>query len=65
MQKRMINLGHGRSISGFVEAFNAFNRENYGSPLTQESSVNYGRPSYNGNLAYQARMLQLGFRVAF
>jgi carboxypeptidase family protein len=64
VQKR-INLGHGRSVSGFLEAFNLFNHENYGSYTTQESSVNFGKPSFNSNLAYQARMLQLGFRVAF
>jgi hypothetical protein len=64
LQKR-INLGRGRSVSGFVEAFNLFNHENYGSYTTQESSVNYGKPSFNSNLAYQARMLQLGFRLAF
>ena len=54
-----------RSVSGFVEVFNAFNHENYGSYTTQESSASYGQPSFNSNLAYQARMLQLGFRVAF
>ena len=64
LQKRF-NLGGPRSVAGFVEVFNAFNHENYGSYTTQESSASYGRPSYNSNLAYQARMVQLGFRVGF
>lgn len=63
VQKR-INIGR-RSVAGFVEAFNLFNYENYGSFVTQESSASYGQPAYNANLAYQARMLQLGFRVGF
>ena len=62
VQKR-ISLGGGRSLAGFLEVFNVFNHENYGSYTTQESSASYGLPSFNSNLAYQARMLQLGFRV--
>ena len=64
LQKR-IGLGGGRSIAGVFEVFNLFNHENYGSYTTQESSASYGQPSFNSNLAYQARMLQLGFRLAF
>ena len=52
-------------VDGILEVFNVFNRENYGSYTTQESSASYGRPSQNLNVAYQPRMLQLGFRVAF
>ena len=64
LQKK-IALGANRSIAGVVEVFNLLNHENYGSYTTQESSASYGRPSFNSNLAYQARMLQLGFRLAF
>jgi hypothetical protein len=64
VQKR-IGLGGNRSIAGVFEVFNLFNHENYGSYTTQESSASYGQPSFNSNLAYQARMLQLGFRLAF
>ncbi len=63
--QQKFGLGRGRSVAGFLEVFNALNHENYGSYTTQESSASYGKPSFNSNLAYQARMLQLGFRVAF
>jgi hypothetical protein len=48
-----------------LEVFNAFNHANYGSYVTNESNVRYGQAEYNGNVAYQPRMLQLGFRIAF
>jgi hypothetical protein len=54
-----------RSLDGIVELFNVFNHANYGSYTTQETNRNYGRPTQNTNVAYQPRMLQLGFRVAF
>ena len=44
---------------------NLFNHENYGSYVTQESNSSYGRPTTNPNVAYQPRMLQLGFRLTF
>ena len=54
-----------RSLSGIVDVFNVFNHSNYGSYTLTETSASYGKPSYNSNLAYQARMLQFGFRLAF
>jgi hypothetical protein len=39
-----------------------FNHANYGSYTTAQSSANYGRPSSNLNVAYQPRIVQLGFR---
>jgi Carboxypeptidase regulatory-like domain len=60
------SIGLGRyTISGIVDIFNVFNRANYGSYTLTETSAGYGKPSYNSNLAYQARMLQFGFRLAF
>jgi hypothetical protein len=53
------------AIDGMAEVFNLFNHTNYGSYTVNESSAAYGRPSFNANVAYQPRMLQLGFRVAF
>ena len=47
------------------EVFNLFNHANYGAYTTNESSAQYGQPSFADNLAYQPRMLQLGFRTTF
>jgi hypothetical protein len=53
------------AVDGILEGFNLFNHANYGSYVTQESNRSYGQPSFNSNIAYQPRMLQLGFRFAF
>lgn len=52
-------------IDGIFEVFNLFNHENFGSYTTVETNANYGRPTQNTNVAYQPRMLQLGFRLEF
>ena len=62
--QKSITLGR-RSISGTVDVFNLLNRANYGSYTLTETSAAYTKPSYNSNLAYQARMVQFGFRLAF
>jgi carboxypeptidase family protein/TonB-dependent receptor-like protein len=62
--QKSLALGR-RSISGILDVFNLFNRANYGFYTLTETSASYGNPSYNSNLAYQARMLQFGFRLAF
>ena len=64
LQKK-VGLGGGKSIDGVFELFNVFNHANYGSYTTNESNVNYRQPSFSGNVAYQPRMLQLGFRMTF
>ena len=64
LQKRL-SFGDRVRLDGMFEVFNLFNHENYGSYTTNESNANYGQPSFNGNVAYQPRMMQLGFRVAF
>jgi hypothetical protein len=63
-QKRQPLFGQ-VTIDGLFEVYNLFNHANYGSYTTNESNAQYGKPSFNGNVAYQPRMLQLGFRVAF
>ena len=46
--------------------FNLFNHENYGSYSTNLAvPAQYGTPSQNTNVAYQPRIMQLGFRFAF
>ena len=64
VQKRL-GLGGQRSIDGVLEVFNAFNHANYGRYVNNESNSRYGQPSFDPNVAYQPRMLQLGFRFAF
>jgi hypothetical protein len=62
--QKSIAFGH-RSLSGIVDVFNLLDRANYGSYTLTETSAAYGKPSYNSNLAYQARMVQFGFRLGF
>jgi hypothetical protein len=53
------------TLDGMFEVFNLFNHENFGSYVTNRSSAVFGQPSFNGNVAYQPRMMQLGFRIGF
>jgi hypothetical protein len=62
---KKITLGGHRTFEGMFEAFNLFNHANYGAYVINESNANYGKPAANDNLAYQPRMLQLGFRTTF
>jgi hypothetical protein len=64
LQKRFALLGRS-NIDGLLEVFDLFNHANYGSYTTQESSPQFGRPSFNPNVAYQPRMVQVGFRFGF
>jgi hypothetical protein len=64
LQKHLA-FGGQAAIDGILEVFNVFNHANYGSYTTAESNVNYGRPSSNPNVAYQPRMVQLGFRIVY
>ena len=63
--QRQFRLAGRTAIDGIFEVFNLFDRANYGSYTTQEVSPNYGTPNRSSAVAYQPRMLQLGFRVAF
>ena len=63
--QRRVRLGGRATVDGLLEVFNLFNHENYGSYVTQEANSNYGLPSFNSNIAFQPRMLQLGVRFAF
>jgi len=64
LQKRLPLFGR-TTVDGLFEVFNLFNHENFGTYTTNESNANYGKPSFNGNVAYQPRMLQLGFKLTF
>ena len=63
--QRRFSLGGRRVLEGIVEVFNVLNHENYGAYITQEVSPNYGKPSFSNNIAFQPRILQLGFRFVF
>jgi len=64
LRKRLPIVGR-VAVDGVFEVFNLFNHANYGSYTTNESSTQYGQPSSSANIAYQPRMLQLGFRATF
>ena len=62
---RRFPLGGRAAIDGIFEVFNLFNHANYGSYVLAESNARFGQPDFNNNIAYAARMLQLGFRATF
>jgi hypothetical protein len=64
IQRRFALATHA-NVDGILEVFNLFNHANYGSYVTAESNSRYGTPSSNTNVAYQPRMMQLGFRATF
>jgi hypothetical protein len=63
--QRRFALARHASVDGILEVFNLFDHANYGSYITAESNARYGTPSSNTNVAYQPRMMQLGFRATF
>jgi hypothetical protein len=63
--QQRITLGGRRSIDGILEVFNLFDHANYGSFTTDVDSTLYATPVYNADVAYAARSVQLGFRLAF
>ena len=63
--QKHVKIGGRASVDGMLELFNVFDHANYGSYTTQESSASYGLPSFNNNVSYGPRALQLGFRVQF
>ena len=63
--QKHLSLSGKAGIDGIVELFNVFNHANYGSYTTAESNRLYGQPSSNTNVAYQPRMVQLGFRIVY
>jgi hypothetical protein len=53
------------NLEGSFELFNLFNHANYGSFVTSESNPLYGQPEQSLGVAYQPRMVQLGFQITF
>jgi hypothetical protein len=64
LQQR-VAIGGGRSIDGFIEVFNLFNRANYGLYDVVETSPTFGQPLSTPNLSYAPRTVQIGFHLAF
>jgi outer membrane receptor protein involved in Fe transport len=62
---KQVPIARSVNLEGIFEIFNVFNHANYGSYVTNLSSASFGRPQQQANVAYQPRMLQLGFRVEF
>jgi hypothetical protein len=63
--QRRIPITSRVAVTGIVEAFNLFNRENFGEYTIVESNARFGQPVRSTNVAYQPRMIQLGFRTTF
>jgi hypothetical protein len=63
--QKQLHLAGSVRIAGLIELFNVFNHANYGSYVTTEVSRNYGQPSFNGDIAYAPRQMQLGFKLEF
>jgi hypothetical protein len=62
---KTISIRERFKLTGIFEAFNVLNYQNYGTYLTNTGLNTFGRPAYNSNLAYAARMLQFAGRVDF
>ena len=63
--QRRFALGARSSIDAMIEVFNLLNHANYGSFVTNESNTRFGQPTFNNNIAFAPRIMQLGFRVRF
>ena len=64
VSKSIGNVGTFRATL-LAEAFNLFNRKNYGSYNTQLDSAAFGQPVASSGNAYVPRSAQLGFRLEF
>jgi hypothetical protein len=64
LQREFKLAAHAR-ITGMFEVFNVFNRENFNTFVINERSPIYRSPQVDKNVAYQPRVVQLGFRASF
>ena len=63
--QRGIKLAGRTQITGMLEVFNVFNHQNYNTFVLNERSPAFGQPQTDKNIAFQPRVMQLGFRLAF
>ncbi len=60
-----VALPGGVKLTGIAEVFNLFNHKNYGAYNGQLNSATFGDPRQNILNAYQPRVAQLAFKLAF
>jgi hypothetical protein len=63
--QREFRLAAHASFTGIFEVFNVFNRENFNSFVINERSPLFRSAQTDKNVAYQSRVMQLGFRLSF
>ena len=61
----LIQAGARVQLEPVFEVFNLFNHANYGGYEMTLTSSRFGQPTRNTNVAYNPRVIQLGFRVSF
>jgi hypothetical protein len=63
--QRRFRIGGHATFDGMLEAFNVLDHDNFASFNVNEASATFKNAVRDTNVAYSARMLQLGFRFAF
>jgi hypothetical protein len=64
LQREFAIAPHAR-VTGIFEIFNVFNHANYNAFVINERSPSFRLPQVDKNVAYQPRVVQLGFRASF
>jgi hypothetical protein len=62
---KRLSFGERYSVEPMLEVFNLFNRANFTDWVLDESSPLFGRPDAADGIAYQPRVIQIGFRARF
>jgi hypothetical protein len=62
---RTFRLGGNATFEPLLEVFNVFNRGNFTAWVLDESNASFGQPRQATGIAYQPRVIQLGFRARF
>ena len=62
---KLFTFGGKFSVEPMVEVFNLFNRANFTDWVVDEQSARFGEPESPTQIAYQPRVIQLGFRARF
>ena len=61
---KRIQLGN-TSIEPMVDIFNLFNRANFTDWVIDEQNGRFGQPDAADGIAYQPRVIQIGFKMRF